>query len=222
MNTPVEPGGRGDRRPAADARPARRTAGSTRCRRAPARRCGSSSCRRTRSTRRRWSRANVVYIAHSEENVDEATQGRVVAIDGTGSGDVTKTKELWRSNRHESGFPSPLVHDGRVYVVDNSANLYGARRRRPARSSGRSASAPSARARRRGRTASSTSPRRTATSPSCARARRAPPSSPSISSTCPRAATRRSTARRRSPTGASTSPPRKASTAWATRTPRSR
>ncbi len=66
---------------------------------------------------------NVIYIAHSEENVDEATQGRVVAIDGTGSGDVTKTKELWRSNRHESGFPSPLVRDGRVYVVDNSANL---------------------------------------------------------------------------------------------------
>jgi outer membrane protein assembly factor BamB len=66
---------------------------------------------------------NVIYMAHSEENIDEATQGRVVAIDGTGSGDVTKTKELWRSNRHESGFPSPLVHDGKLYVVDNSANL---------------------------------------------------------------------------------------------------
>jgi outer membrane protein assembly factor BamB len=66
---------------------------------------------------------DMVYVAHSEENIDEATQGRVVAIDGTGSGDVTKTHERWRSNRHESGFPSPVVHDGKLYVVDNSANL---------------------------------------------------------------------------------------------------
>ena len=66
---------------------------------------------------------NVVYMAHSEENIDEATQGRVVAIDGTGSGDVTKTHELWRANRLESGFPSPVVRDGKLYVVDNSANL---------------------------------------------------------------------------------------------------
>ncbi|HVR29085.1 MAG TPA: PQQ-binding-like beta-propeller repeat protein, partial [Thermoanaerobaculia bacterium] len=66
---------------------------------------------------------DVVYLAHSEENIDEATQGRVVAIDGTGSGDVTKTHELWRANLHQSGFPSPVVHDGKLYVVDNSANL---------------------------------------------------------------------------------------------------
>ena len=101
----------------------RRTAGSTRCRRAPARRSGSSWLSKNALNTTPAVDGNVVYIAHSEENVDEATQGRVVAIDGTGSGDVTKTNELWRSNRHESGFPSPLVHDGRLYVVDNSANL---------------------------------------------------------------------------------------------------
>jgi outer membrane protein assembly factor BamB len=67
---------------------------------------------------------DIVYMAHSEENIDEATQGRVVAIDGTGSGDVTKTHERWRVNRLESGFPSPLLHDGTLYVVDNSANLF--------------------------------------------------------------------------------------------------
>lgn len=66
---------------------------------------------------------DVVYIGHSEENVDEGTLGRVVAIDGTGSGDVTATHELWRSNEHRVGFPSPLVHNGRVYLVDNSGNL---------------------------------------------------------------------------------------------------
>ena len=66
---------------------------------------------------------DVVFIGHSEENVDEGTLGRVVAIDGTGSGDVTKTHELWRSNEHRVGFSSPLIRDGALYVVDNSGNL---------------------------------------------------------------------------------------------------
>ncbi|MDX1385545.1 MAG: PQQ-binding-like beta-propeller repeat protein, partial [Thermoanaerobaculia bacterium] len=64
-----------------------------------------------------------VFISHSEENVDEGTLGRVVAIDATGSGDVTASHELWRRNLHTAGFPSPAYHDGRLYVVDNSGNL---------------------------------------------------------------------------------------------------
>lgn len=66
---------------------------------------------------------DVVYIAHSEENVDEGVLGRVVAIDGTGQGDVTKTHELWR-REILAGYASPAFHNGRLYVVDNSANLY--------------------------------------------------------------------------------------------------
>ena len=65
-----------------------------------------------------------VYAAHSEENLDEGTMGRVVAIDSTGSGDVTQTHEKWRVNELSVGFSSPMIHDGRLYVVDNSANLY--------------------------------------------------------------------------------------------------
>ena len=38
-----------------------------------------------------------VYAAHSEENVDEASMGRVVAIDATGCGDITETHEVWRA-----------------------------------------------------------------------------------------------------------------------------
>lgn len=64
-----------------------------------------------------------VYAVHSEENVDEATMGRLVAIDATGSGDVTQTHELWRANEVGSGFPTPALHGGRLYVIDNSANL---------------------------------------------------------------------------------------------------
>lgn len=65
-----------------------------------------------------------VYAAHSEENVDAGIMGRVVAIDATGTGDVTKTHEQWRAEELGSGYPSPIYHDGRLYVVDNSANFF--------------------------------------------------------------------------------------------------
>ncbi len=65
-----------------------------------------------------------VYAAHSEENVDGTVMGRVVCIDATGSGDVTATHELWRYDGCQVGYASPVVHEGRVYAVDNSANLH--------------------------------------------------------------------------------------------------
>lgn len=66
---------------------------------------------------------DVVFVGHSEENIDEATLGRTVAIDATGSGNVTGSHELWRRDVG-MGFASPMVQGGRVYVMDNSANLY--------------------------------------------------------------------------------------------------
>ena len=60
---------------------------------------------------------NTVYIAHSEENMDEGTLGRVVALD------ASTGKEKWRSPQ-SVGYASPLVHEGVLYVVDNSANLH--------------------------------------------------------------------------------------------------
>jgi outer membrane protein assembly factor BamB len=67
---------------------------------------------------------DVVYAAHSEENVDGPTLGRVVAIDGKGTGDITKTGELWRADGLTVGFAAPTVAGGRVYVLDNAANLH--------------------------------------------------------------------------------------------------
>jgi len=68
---------------------------------------------------------DVVYAAHSEENVDApGVMGRVVAIDGTGQGDITKTGEIWRADGLAVGFASPTVAGGRVYVMDNAANLH--------------------------------------------------------------------------------------------------
>jgi outer membrane protein assembly factor BamB len=65
----------------------------------------------------------VVYASHGEENLDTGLLGRVVAIDGSGTGDVTRTHELWRNDELISAFPSPLYHDGLLYVVDDSAAL---------------------------------------------------------------------------------------------------
>ena len=64
-----------------------------------------------------------VYAAHSEENVDEASMGRVVAIDATGSGDITETHEVWRAELGV-GYASPTLLAGTLFVVDNSANLH--------------------------------------------------------------------------------------------------
>ncbi len=67
-------------------------------------------------------KGNTIYASHSEENVDEGVMGRVVAIDGTGQGDITATGEIWRKH-HMVGFASPMIQGDRLYLVDNSANL---------------------------------------------------------------------------------------------------
>lgn len=65
-----------------------------------------------------------VYATHSEENYDSTAMGRVVAIDGRGTGDITKTHELWRCDGIDAGYASPLLHGGRLYVMSNSGVLH--------------------------------------------------------------------------------------------------
>jgi outer membrane protein assembly factor BamB len=67
---------------------------------------------------------DVVYVAHSEENPDGGPLGRVSAIDGKGTGDVTQTATLWHADGLTVGFAAPTIGGGRVYVVDNAANLH--------------------------------------------------------------------------------------------------
>ncbi len=65
-----------------------------------------------------------VFVSHSEENIDEASMGRVICIDATGRGDITKTHEVWRQDGITAGYASPAISNGRCYVADNSANLH--------------------------------------------------------------------------------------------------
>ena len=65
-----------------------------------------------------------VYASHSEENIDNTEMGRIVCIDATGTGDVTQTHELWHHDAVNVGYTSPTLNAGRLYIVDNSANLH--------------------------------------------------------------------------------------------------
>ncbi len=65
-----------------------------------------------------------VYISHGEDNIDTVKFGRVQCIDGTGRGDVTETRGLWRIDGIKAGYTALLVHDGILYVVADTGNLY--------------------------------------------------------------------------------------------------
>lgn len=65
-----------------------------------------------------------VYAMHSEENHDSTAMGRVVCIDARGTGDITKTHEIWRQDGVAAGYTSPLLNQGRLYVVNNFGVLF--------------------------------------------------------------------------------------------------
>ena len=65
-----------------------------------------------------------IYAGHSEENLDTTLMGRLVCIDGSKAGDITKSGEVWRIDGLDAGYASPALANGRIYVVDNSANLH--------------------------------------------------------------------------------------------------
>src|SRR6516165_4816466 len=61
-----------------------------------------------------------VFCGHAEENVfDHTSMGAALAIDGTGSGNVTKTKQLWLSRGKMIGRAAPLFVNDRLYVADD-------------------------------------------------------------------------------------------------------
>jgi outer membrane protein assembly factor BamB len=64
-----------------------------------------------------------VYASQDCENTFGTGRGSVVALDGTKSGNLTG-KELWQKLEIMAGFSSPVMLDGRLYVVDDSAKLY--------------------------------------------------------------------------------------------------
>lgn len=67
---------------------------------------------------------NTVYATSNGEPVDGNFLGQIVALDGAGRGDVTATARIWHTDAILAGFAAPVFHAGRLYVVDDSANLH--------------------------------------------------------------------------------------------------
>jgi outer membrane protein assembly factor BamB len=66
---------------------------------------------------------NTVYATSNGEPVEGNFLGQIVAIDGTGAGDITATGRTWHTDAITAGFAAPVLHGGRLYVVDDSAGL---------------------------------------------------------------------------------------------------
>lgn len=67
---------------------------------------------------------NRVYVCHSEENPNTTVMGAIACINGEGTGDVTASGQVWRRDGIDAGYASPALANGRLYVVDNSAQVH--------------------------------------------------------------------------------------------------
>ena len=66
---------------------------------------------------------NLIYASHSEENADGSTaMGRLVCLDASQVSEG-KPKQVWMAEGFTGGYASPAIYEGRLYHVDNSANL---------------------------------------------------------------------------------------------------
>ena len=67
---------------------------------------------------------NTVYMGQSEENWDDSTMGAFGAFNAVGTGDVTKSNEIWRHKEIMVGKSSPILLNGRLYGLDDSNIIY--------------------------------------------------------------------------------------------------
>ncbi|MBL8850913.1 MAG: PQQ-like beta-propeller repeat protein [Planctomycetaceae bacterium] len=67
---------------------------------------------------------DTVYLGHSEENLGSNTMGAMICLDGTQSGDISKNPPKWRIDELGVGRSSPMLVDGRLYVIDDQAKMF--------------------------------------------------------------------------------------------------
>ncbi len=63
---------------------------------------------------------NMLYAAHGEEIPGRATVGRVACLDISGAA----PKIVWEKDGIEFKYPSPMLHDGKLYLPDRQGRLY--------------------------------------------------------------------------------------------------
>jgi hypothetical protein len=66
---------------------------------------------------------NHVYISHGEENLTGGERGMLLCLDAS---KVTNGKPqlVWKVEGIQFKFPSPILHDDRLYIADEAATLY--------------------------------------------------------------------------------------------------
>lgn len=62
-------------------------------------------------------------ITHSEENLSSSEMGMVAALDASLKGELKMSQFKWSAYGWQGGFSSPVLDGGRLYQVDNGANL---------------------------------------------------------------------------------------------------
>ncbi len=67
---------------------------------------------------------NTIYMAQTEENLDNATRGMLLAFKAGGKGDITEKATIWKRRGVMEGKSSPILVDGRIYAADDGGNLY--------------------------------------------------------------------------------------------------
>jgi outer membrane protein assembly factor BamB len=65
-----------------------------------------------------------IYMAQSEENLSNNTQGMLNAFRGIGKGDITEDAPVWKQRGVMAGKSSSIIVDGRIYQADDQNNLY--------------------------------------------------------------------------------------------------
>jgi len=66
---------------------------------------------------------STVYATSNGEPIEGNFLGQIVAIDGSGSGDITGMGRIWHVDGVMAGFAAPVFFGGRLYVVDDTAGL---------------------------------------------------------------------------------------------------
>jgi outer membrane protein assembly factor BamB len=62
-------------------------------------------------------------VTHSEENLETNEMGMLAALDAAAKGPIPLDKARWKVYGVPVGFASPVIHEDRIYLADNSANL---------------------------------------------------------------------------------------------------
>ncbi len=66
---------------------------------------------------------NLVYIGHGEGNLGTSVEGRVICLDA-GKVEDGKPAVVWNKPGIKARYASPILHDGKLYIADVTANLY--------------------------------------------------------------------------------------------------